>query len=157
MMTYREYPPPAPLRPYLACLWTARSAPGRAHRVLPDNCIDILWQDDGGTPFAVGMMTSAILVPSATAVRTVAVRFRPGAARLFLGLPLDALTDTRAGLPDLWGRSDAHRLDDALWAHELADEQRIAIVARELLRRTRVHRLRWRRTPSPSWKLRTAR
>jgi methylphosphotriester-DNA--protein-cysteine methyltransferase len=30
-----------------------------AHRVLPDNCVDILWQDGGQPGFAVGMMSSA--------------------------------------------------------------------------------------------------
>ncbi|QBE64186.1 helix-turn-helix transcriptional regulator [Pseudoduganella lutea] len=93
-MIYREYPPHPALRAHVACLWTARvTAPVSAaaphlHRVLPDNCIDILWQDDG-----------------------------------------------RAELPDMWGLSVANRLDDALWAKELTNRQRIALVERELLRR----------------------
>lgn len=140
-MIYREYPPHPALRAHVACLWTARvtapvsAAAPHVHRVLPDNCVDILWQDDGRQAYAVGMMSASFLVPSARPVRTVAVRFKPGAAGPFLGTPLHPLTDGRAGLSELWGRSDADRLDDALWTDDLTDRQRIALVERELLRR----------------------
>ncbi|MUI13912.1 helix-turn-helix domain-containing protein [Massilia dura] len=139
-MTYREYPPHPALRAHVACMWTARvtapvsAAAPHVHRVLPDNCIDILWQD-GRQAFAVGMMSASFLVPAARPVRTVAVRFKPGAAGLFLGMPLHPLTDARAEIAGLWGRATADRLDDALWTHELTDRQRIALVERELLRR----------------------
>ncbi|TWI61557.1 helix-turn-helix protein [Pseudoduganella lurida] len=140
-MSYREYRPHPALAPHVACLWTLRvagpvsaTAP-HVHRVLPDNCIDILWQDGGTAAFAVGMMSASILVPASRPVRTVGVRFKPGAAGLFLGLPLAELTDTRAGLADLWGSAAAARLDDALWTSELADAQRVAILERELLGR----------------------
>ena len=140
-MIYREYPPPPALRAYVACLWTARvtapvsAAAPHVHRVLPDNCVDILWQDDGRQAYAVGMMSASFVVPAARPVRTVAVRFRPGAAGLFLGAPLHPLTDARAGLAELWGRSLADRLDDALWTDDLADAQRLRIVENALLRR----------------------
>jgi AraC-like DNA-binding protein len=103
--------------------------------VLPDNCIDILWQDGGQQGFAVGMMSSSIVVDSARPVRTLAVRFRPGMAGLFLVAPLQALTDQRAELDVLWGRSDADRLADALWTSEAPERARLAIIERELLRR----------------------
>ncbi|WP_338767727.1 helix-turn-helix transcriptional regulator [Massilia sp. METH4] len=140
-MIYREYPPHPALRAHVACLWTARvtapvsAAAPHVHRVLPDNCVDILWQDDGRQAFAVGMMSASFLVPAARPVRTVAVRFKPGAAGAFLGMPLHPLTDGRAALPDLWGRAAVDRLDDALWTDDLTDRQRIALVERELLRR----------------------
>jgi AraC-like DNA-binding protein len=140
-MSYREYPPHPALQPHVACLWTmhvagpvSAAAPHR-HRVLPDNCIDILWQDGGTAAFAVGMLSASILVPASRPVRTVGVRFRPGAAGRFLGLPLQPLTDTRADLADLWGGGVAARLDDALWTRELDDARRVAILERELLQR----------------------
>ncbi|UGQ45947.1 helix-turn-helix domain-containing protein [Massilia endophytica] len=138
MMLYREYPPSPALAPHVACLWTAhvRPAPGALpfrHRVLPDNCVDILWQDTGAPAFAVGMMSSAVIVPSAGPVRTVAVRFRPGSAGRFLGIPLDGLSDQRAALPELWGASAADRLHDALWERELSDLQRLALIENALL------------------------
>lgn len=144
-MHYKEFPPHPALRAYVACLWASASggpAPdGRAasHRVLPDNCIDILWQDTGEPAFAVGMMTRAIHVASERVVRTVAVRFKPGAAGIFLSpphgpaLPLHHLADRRSDLDQLWGRSGADRLADSLWGRELSDVQRLALIERTLL------------------------
>ena len=141
-MLYREYPPHPALSAHVDCMWTARVlcvAPGRAHthRVLPDNCVDILWQDGGQPAFAVGMMSTAIQVASAGPVGTVAVRFKPGAAGAFLATPLHALTDQRADIDLLWGRSDAERLADALWTRELSDRERIVLIETQLLRRLR--------------------
>jgi len=135
-MLYREYPPHPALRRHVACLWTA-SMPAlpHVHRVLPDNCIDILFQDSGDAGFAVGMMSGAIDVFGGAPVRTVAVRFRAGAAATFLGLPLHALTDQRASIGQLWQPGAAERLSDALWGLELADRARIAVLERCLLRR----------------------
>lgn len=137
-MFYREYPPHPALAAHVECVWAAR-APGfaHAHRVLPDNCVDILWQDGGQPGFAVGMMSSAIMVASERPVRTLAVRFKPGMAGLFLATPLHALTDQRADIDLLWGRSDAERLADALWEDDASERVRLAIIERELLRRLR--------------------
>ena len=142
-MIYREYPPHPALRTHVVCMWTACvSAPVSAqaphvHRVLPDNCVDILWQDDGRQAYAVGMMSASFMVPAARPVRTVAVRFRPGAAGLFLGVPLHPLTDARAELAELWGRAAADRLQDALWERDRTERQRIALVQAALLQRLR--------------------
>jgi AraC-like DNA-binding protein len=141
-MLYREYPPHPALSAHVDCMWTARVlsiAPGRTHthRVLPDNCVDILWQDGGQPAFAVGMMSTAIQVESAGPVRTVAVRFKPGAAGAFLATPLHALTDQRADIDLLWGRADADRLADAMWSSELTDRSRLALIETQLLRRLR--------------------
>ncbi len=141
-MFYQEYLPHPVLAAHVECLWVARApvlAAGRAHthRVLPDNCVDILWQDGGGPGFAVGMMSGAIQVVSARPMQTVAVRFKPGAAGLFLDLPLQVLTDQRADIDQLWGRSDADRLADALWSGDLPDRARLALIEAELMRRLR--------------------
>ena len=133
---YYEYPPHPALAAHVACVWAACAPGGRqAYRVLPDNCVDILWQDGGQPGFAIGMMSSAIVVASDRPTRTVAVRFKPGAAGAFLATPLHALTDQRADIDLLWGRGDADRLDDALWTRELTDHERIALIETQLLRR----------------------
>ena len=139
-MLYREYPPHPALAAHVECMWTACVAgapPGQTHthRVLPDNCVDILWQDGGQAGFAVGMMTTAIQVASNGPVQTVAVRFKPGAAGAFLATPLHALTDQRADIDQLWGRGEADRLADRLWSRELSDRQRIDLIEKQLLRR----------------------
>lgn len=148
-MHYKEFPPHPALRAHVACLWASASGgparDGRAasHRVLPDNCIDILWQDTGEPAFAVGMMTRAIHVASERVVRTVAVRFKPGAAGLFLSpgsgpaLPLHHLADQRTELDRLWGRGGAARLEDALWGRELSVTGRLALIEGALLGRLR--------------------
>lgn len=141
-MYYREYPPHPALAAHVDCLWTAcvpTVAPGRAHvhRVLPDNCVDILWHDDGRPAFAVGMMSTSIEVVSGAPVRTVAVRFKPGAAGVFLGAPLSTLTDGRADLDRLWRRDAATRLDDTLWKNPLDDRQRLDVIEQALLLRLR--------------------
>lgn len=137
-MFYREYPPHPALAAHVACVWAARAPGGaQAHRVLPDNCVDILWQDGGQAGFAVGMMSSAILVASERQVWTLAVRFKPGMAGAFLHAPLQEMTDQRADIGLLWGRSDADRLADALWTSEAPLRMRLALIERELLRRLR--------------------
>jgi len=139
-MSYQEFPPPPGLAGLVDCLWLAESpaAPagtGVAYRVLPDNCTDILWQDSGDA-FFVGMMSTWFDVPAARRVRTVAVRFRPGAASLFLGsLPLAGLTDARAGLDLLWDRAAAERLGDTLWSVARSDAERLTLLTEALYAR----------------------
>lgn len=137
-MVYQEIPPHPLLRRHVACLWRSHSpggAPGAAHRVLPDNCIDILWQDSGRPAFAVGMMTRAIHVPLAAPVRTVAVRFLPGAARHFLGVPLHELTDLDVTVAEFRALSGADRLAELLWQDGIDDTARLALIEQFLLSR----------------------
>lgn len=137
-MHYREYPPHPALAAHLDCVWAAQApASAQRHRVLPDNCVDLLWQDGGQCGFAVGMMSSPILVASSVPLRTLAVRFRPGAAGLFLRAPLHVLTDQRADLDQLWGRSDVEGLADALWERERPERARLALIEAMLLQRLR--------------------
>ncbi|WP_028102700.1 AraC family transcriptional regulator [Pseudoduganella violaceinigra] len=142
-MKYQEFPPPPGLAGLVDCLWLAEAPAATAlapvtHRVLPDNCTDILWQDSGAA-FFVGMMSTWCDVPAARPVRTVAVRFRPGAASLFLGpLPLAGLADQRADLDQLWGRAAAARLGDALWSVARNDAERLTLLAEALYARLAV-------------------
>ena len=116
---YREFPPPAHLRAWVQCLWTldspaaakspaAASSPAaaiRTHRVLPDGCIDILFETAGAGAAeisVVGMMTRPRLVTCHEATSFTAVRFRPGAAAAFFREPLHRLTDVQVELRDLW-------------------------------------------------------
>lgn len=140
MFVYQETAPIPALRPWLDCVWTCRvQARGQpmAHQVLPDNCIDILCQDQQDASFAVGMMTAPIQVVSCGLVQTVAARFKPGAAARFFQLPLCELNDGRTDLQQLWGRDLAARLGDALWTQPLPDAQRMLILQDFLLLRLR--------------------
>ena len=122
MVLYQEFPPCPALAPYLACLWTCHVLPGPGgvtvtHRVLPDNCIDILWHDTAAPPKVAGMMSSMIAVAVTAPLRTIAVRFKPGAAAHFFALPLHEITDQHPALADLWGQGEAARFADALFGH----------------------------------------
>jgi AraC-like DNA-binding protein len=105
--------------------------------VLPDNCIDILWQDRAPRGFVAGMMSRAHRFETAVPLQTVAVRFMPGAARAFLDLPLQALQDDHPPLDALWPRHEAEALAAALWERGHGARRRLAIVEAFLLARLR--------------------
>ena len=140
MHLYREFPPYPALAGHVACLWTSHAvldgAPVRT-RVLPDNCIDILWQDSSPLGKVAGMMSRPHIVEMAEPVLTVAVRFLPGAARAFVDAPLSELQDGHPALADLWPRAEAEALAAALWEHERTTQERLAIVEQALLARLR--------------------
>lgn len=141
MILYQEYPPGTALAPYLACLWTSEvrlEGQSMSHRVLPDNCIDILWQDCARLGRVAGMMSALIDVPFHRSVRTIAVRFKPGAASYFFDLPLHELSDLHPSLPELWTPAVTDQFAEALWARPLSDREAIARVQRLLLRQLRV-------------------
>jgi AraC-like DNA-binding protein len=134
---YREHPPPAHLGNWVQCLWTLDSPAPEAggHRVLPDGCIDILFETAGAGRseiYVVGMMTRPLLVRRAHAWSITAVRFKPGAAAAFFREPLHRLTDARIELQELWPRSGAllARLSAAPTGRE-----RIDLLTAELERR----------------------
>ncbi len=138
MVLYQEHPPCPALAPYLACLWTCHVFPGATpvtHRVLPDNCIDILWHDTGDQARVAGMMSSVIHVAVAQPVRTIAVRFKPAAAAHFFKQPLHQLADQHPDLADLWSPAEARQFADALWTRPLSDAAALATVQRMLLER----------------------
>jgi AraC-like DNA-binding protein len=73
-------------------------------RILPDGCADVIVAVGRSATEAlvVGPMSAAILVAPRAAL-FVGVRFRPGCARPFLGVPLAELADRRVDLGELWG------------------------------------------------------
>jgi AraC-like DNA-binding protein len=140
MHLYREFPPHPALAAHVACLWTSHAVPDGAPvrtRVLPDNCIDILWQDCAPLGKVAGMMSRPHHVEMDAPVLTVAVRFLPGAARAFFDLPLCELQDGHPALADLWPRVQAEALAAALWERDRTTIQRLAIIEQALLARLR--------------------
>jgi len=85
------------------------------NRVLPDGCMDIIWDAGDSSrspaPMVVGAMRSAIVVRVAGHVDVVGIRFRPAAAARLLGVPATALTDATADLGAFW--KGTHELQDA--------------------------------------------
>ncbi|GAA1651928.1 helix-turn-helix domain-containing protein [Actinoplanes couchii] len=100
-MSYAEWVPPVSLRASVACLWrrdvVADPAPGA---ILPDGCVDLIWENGRGV-FLAGPDTRPVpTVPGRDQILR-GVRFRPGAGGTVLGLPLDPLRNLRVDLAEL--------------------------------------------------------
>lgn len=113
---YVEHAPPGALRQYVECFWTrgAPLRPNEPYLVLPDGGIDVVLgyrPGDGDAPpsmaVAVGTMTHALTIPKGDPTAWVGVRFWPGRALPFLGVPASELTDLRVDITELWPERDA--------------------------------------------------
>src|SRR5262245_22309929 len=109
---YVEWPARLSPRSSVACLWASRPAEMSAGRVLPDACIDIIW--DGTSIFVAGPDTGPVPITSRPGQFFAGLRFLPGRAPAFLGVPASDLLDRRVPLADLWGEALAGRLADRL-------------------------------------------
>jgi AraC-like DNA-binding protein len=96
---YREWIPPVELRAAVECMWVRR-ADGRAVRVLPDACTDIVWRSATGAIIA-GPDTGPVISPTRPGEVVVGVRLRPGAGGAAYGLPLSELRDQRVAISQL--------------------------------------------------------
>lgn len=123
--SYVEYAPPAALREYVECFWTRGAVPVDAtrHHVIPDGCIDLLFTYDSvagaegpASMMAVGTMTRPLSVGATDAAAYVGVRFWPGRALPFLGVPAAEITDLRVSIAELWRGRDQSLVDTQLTA-----------------------------------------
>jgi AraC-like DNA-binding protein len=98
---YRELTPPA-AGAAIECLWVRVIPPGGAARalVLPDACVDLIWQAGRGA-FVAGPDTGP--APAALPAGTVLIgaRFLPGAGGGAFGLPLSELRNLRVDASEL--------------------------------------------------------
>jgi AraC-like DNA-binding protein len=99
---YRELAPPVALRPSVSCLWVAVVPPGqyRSTVVLPDACVDLIWEQGQGA-YVAGPDTGPAPVTSPPGTIMAGVRFAPGAGGPALRMPMSALLDQRVGVGDL--------------------------------------------------------
>jgi AraC-like DNA-binding protein len=104
---YRERPARIPG----ADLWT-RMAEGGDYRVLPDGCMDLLIMDD--ELVVAGPDSHAWTGNAERGVRYAGIRFPPGTAPGFLGVPARELLNERVRLGDLWSPSRSRRLRDRI-------------------------------------------
>ena len=108
-MSYLERPLASSL---LACTWERRPRTVRAHRVVPDGCVDLIWS--GERLLVAGPDTRARLVVQVPGTRSVGVRLRPGTAGAALGLPASEVRDQVPDAADVFGRVQAETLLEAL-------------------------------------------
>ncbi|MFC5634932.1 helix-turn-helix domain-containing protein [Streptomyces bullii] len=90
-----------------AVVWTNTSTGAEAGRVLPDGCMDLLWND--GRLLVAGPDTRAYVTEGAPSTWA-GVRFFPGTAPALLGVPAHELRDRRVDLADLWPAPYVRRL-----------------------------------------------
>lgn len=110
---YVEWAPRHSPADRVACIWVSRPS-SSPDQVLPDACLDIIW--DGSRLFVAGPDTGPVPVEPRPGVAYAGVRFRPGQAPCFLGVPASELLDSRVDLRDLWGQAMTDRLAERLAA-----------------------------------------
>jgi AraC-like DNA-binding protein len=95
-------------------VWTARRVAGETARVLPDGCMDLLW--DGRSVAVAGADTHAQVLATDRPSSMTGLRFAPGFAPRVLGRPADELTDQRVPLDAVWDACAVRRISDLLAA-----------------------------------------
>jgi AraC-like DNA-binding protein len=94
-------------------VWT-RVADGSSSWILPDGCIDVLW--DGRELTVAGPDTTARRASPQRGTPYAALRFASGVAPTVFGMPAGSLRDQRLGLVDVIGADDTDRLAESLLA-----------------------------------------
>jgi AraC-like DNA-binding protein len=97
--------------PHVVAWWSV-TAPGEPEkRILPDGCLDIIWQD--GRVFVAGPDTTAQIGRPRPGSRMFALRFGAGTGPGVLGLPASELVDRQVPLDALWPATAVRRLAEA--------------------------------------------
>lgn len=115
-----------------AVLWRGATAASSTSRVLPDGCMDLIW--DGTNLQVVGPDQRARLVHDRHATVRHAIRFFPGQGPSIVGATAVDLVDHQVDAADLWGAARAREATDRLGAAvEPRDElERLAITGAAL-------------------------
>lgn len=131
---YDERAPIPGLDAHFQCVWT-NAIPGDhagPAAVVPDGCVDLLWKDGRLQIVGPDIVASAPILRGGTTV--LGMRFRPGAALHWLGLPMSEIVGQAVDLDGLWGTTATQELRDKLGEAATVERQE-AILQRELLRR----------------------
>lgn len=110
---YREYRPDPAVAAAVACTWQAVAGWPRSMRLLPDGCLDLVW--DGQHARAVLPAARPVRRPVGVTAVVTGIRIRPGWSAVALGMPARDLPGV-AGLADVWGPASARRLETTLSA-----------------------------------------
>jgi hypothetical protein len=128
---YREFSPSPRFRAHIECFWCHESnAATPAFRVLPDGCVDILFQQKGnesGALNVVGTMTRAHQFDLPARQITLGVRFKPAMAARFLRAGGAEILDRTIALGDLWSSIRTRRLLELIAESKSAEEGALRI------------------------------
>jgi AraC-like DNA-binding protein len=128
---YSEYRPDPAINAAAVCTWHGVAGWPRPMRLLPDGCLDLVW--DGQRAQAIRPAARPVRRPVGDTAVVTGIRIRPGWAAVALGRPARALPDV-ADLADAWGPAPARRLEAAL-ATAATPEQCRAILTGAVARR----------------------
>jgi AraC-like DNA-binding protein len=101
LVMYREHAISPALQAAAACTWEHSSSAASEAYVVPDACVDVLW--NGAQLLVAGPDTRPTLVSLQADTHICGLRFLPGAAGTLLGVPASAIRDARVELSELWG------------------------------------------------------
>jgi AraC-like DNA-binding protein len=101
---YREHAAPPAVARTVECSWDVRSPDYlQGFSVMPDGCLDIIYTRDNGLQ-AIGAMTFERRFDLPAGTFWAGLRFQPGLAGSFFGVPASELTNRSVDLEDLLGR-----------------------------------------------------
>src|SRR5262245_32482877 len=83
---YREFAVSGPVTEAVDCTWMGQAGWTRAMRILPDGCVDIVW--NGHTLMALRAQPAAVRVPLQGDSLNIGLRLRCGVAGTVLGVPV---------------------------------------------------------------------
>jgi AraC-like DNA-binding protein len=123
LLQYREFPPGPCLVELVECFWAGTLRPAArtssCHRVLPDGCMDLLFDfraGDSRRASIIGTMSRPFIFTTSGPVDLLGIRFRPGGLAGFIALEAAELFDARVDLTNFWGlwaQETWHRLGEA--------------------------------------------
>lgn len=110
---YRESAPGPLLQAHFRRAWTQEMPADFAGQiaVVPDGCVDLEWRD--GRLVVAGPDVTAALPSLRPGATVVGMRFQPGAAARWLGVPMSEIVGLEVDLAEFWGRR-AHDLSGRL-------------------------------------------
>lgn len=114
-----ERPPHPELAGWVQAVWAGQAPGPTRSRVLPDGCMDVIFSarairgGEAQALEAIGAMTVHREVADPGRAERVGIRFRPGAAAVWLGVDASALADAELPLEALWG-DEARRLAERI-------------------------------------------
>lgn len=117
---------------WVEAFWTLRAG-GEARRILPDGCVDFIFDLGSGYARAVGTMSSSQVIAVPAGTRLFGVRFAPGAAAALIAPAAWELTDVNA---ELGAVSGVFRLGLAERMAEAASDGQRAQLVNEYLTST---------------------
>ncbi|WP_046226632.1 helix-turn-helix transcriptional regulator [Paenibacillus dauci] len=125
--TYEEYLPAPMLRQVVACYWCSYAAPGavpQEHRIIPDGCIDIIFdltaEQLTGSHWISELMCRHEVMQIDHPMHCLGVRIYAGEAARIFGFPAGLLYGNEVTMQDLYGLAANDLIESLLCADQMS-------------------------------------